>query len=71
MLFYLRDNAEAIEQNQYAERNQYDALYGTYIKAMKRQNGAYYRHLAFLRSYADQHPSVSATLKEQIPKETR
>jgi hypothetical protein len=71
MLHYLRDHSEAIKQNQSAERKQYDALYGTYIKAMKRQNGAYYRHLAFLRSYADQHPSVSTILKEQIPKETR
>ena len=71
MLRYLRDHSEAINQNESAERKQYDALYGTYIKAMKRQNAAYYRHLAFLRSYANQHPSVSALVREQIPKETR
>jgi hypothetical protein len=70
MLFYLRDNADAIEQNQDVERNRYDALSARYIKALKAQNNAYMRHLAFLRLYADQHPSVSTILKEQIPTES-
>lgn len=68
MLLYVRDHSDAIQQSLPPYRSRYEALYHKYVAALQKQNKAYLEHVAFLRRYANEHPSIANTLNEIISK---
>ena len=69
MAAYLRDHAAAIQRGGTPEKKRYDVMFATYVNALKRQNKAYFDHVAFVKNYASEHPSVSKMLEGKLPEE--
>jgi hypothetical protein len=70
MFVYFRDHSEAIQQNVFADKSEYERLYARFASALKKQNKAYLEHVDFIKKYVKEHPSMADALKEIIPQPT-